>query len=730
MLSTNEDGLKNYTNSMFYVKYDQGTHFSGMNYPYGEHLIFTDGQPLFSWILKYVENTIRPISDNVPGLFNVAMFASFVLCMWLVFLICRHYMLPSWYAVCVSVLIGAMSPQLNRITGHYSLAYAWIVPLTWWILIQCKAGSIKAWWVALIGVVFLFTVGMIHVYHLMIGSVFAMAYFFVRAVAYRKDRRILWQTLGIGALFSFSPALLFKVFLVLTDPVKDRPTNPYGFFDYLSYWKTIFVPSDGPVRALWNMFIDFRYVDAEGVAYVGLIALVVCIATLYRWVGRITHGQPLRIVSPALPKELSIFFWAGVLVLLFSFGYPFSLGLEFLLDLVQPLRQFRGLGRFSWVFYYIITVYASVYLYLLYRTLLAKRLKALGISLLVLALVVWFTETMVHIKVRYDYIKTWEHQNILRKPAYNYTAWLSELGYSATDFQAIVPVPAFFIGSEKFYSYKVDYFASREGISAAYQTGLPLTCGLLSRTSLSQTLRLVQLFSNDYIDKEVVRDYPNTKPLLVLAVEGARMHPNETAFLQKGIKLGTLQNLSLYKLSLDSLSTRKQPVIEKYKRLIQDSTLLEGNAIMTGNKWRYYDALGKEKNTYLGASIRTEKQGPISIFEGQIPDTGQYRISVWVKANLMHDGFPALYLKEFGANGAFIRQYEATPKYEFDVYKDFVLAQTTFRVSDTTIRYQAVMEGRYIEMSSLLIQPQKSEFFLTLNERGDFMYNNYYFEKN
>ena len=50
------DGLKNYFTGAYFVKHDGfGVWSEGMNYPYGEHVVYTDNQPIISMILKAVD---------------------------------------------------------------------------------------------------------------------------------------------------------------------------------------------------------------------------------------------------------------------------------------------------------------------------------------------------------------------------------------------------------------------------------------------------------------------------------------------------------------------------------------------------------------------------------------------------------------------------------------------------------------------------------------------------
>src|SRR4051812_17668941 len=47
------DSIKNYYTFVYHIKADKNIlSFSGMNYPIGEHIVFTDCQPLITWILR------------------------------------------------------------------------------------------------------------------------------------------------------------------------------------------------------------------------------------------------------------------------------------------------------------------------------------------------------------------------------------------------------------------------------------------------------------------------------------------------------------------------------------------------------------------------------------------------------------------------------------------------------------------------------------------------------
>src|SRR4051812_35207730 len=58
LVSTSGDGIKNYFTFIYHAKNDPGIlNFEGMNYPFGEHIVYTDCQPILSTLLRYLPFT-------------------------------------------------------------------------------------------------------------------------------------------------------------------------------------------------------------------------------------------------------------------------------------------------------------------------------------------------------------------------------------------------------------------------------------------------------------------------------------------------------------------------------------------------------------------------------------------------------------------------------------------------------------------------------------------------
>jgi hypothetical protein len=144
LFSKHEDGLKNYFNFSYYLKYDKGIRHDGINYPYGDHLQYINSHPLYVQIIKFVDAKIYPVSRYGVFILNLIMVISLILAIPFLFLILRKFALPRWYAALMAVILLFLSPQFQRIHGHFEMVYAFFIPMYWYFLIRWREGK-KRW---------------------------------------------------------------------------------------------------------------------------------------------------------------------------------------------------------------------------------------------------------------------------------------------------------------------------------------------------------------------------------------------------------------------------------------------------------------------------------------------------------------------------------------------------------------------------------------------------------
>ena len=112
--ATGIEGFTHYHTAAYHVKYDSTWQFTGIGYPYGEHLSFIDAHSGLTRILGWVNRNIYPIYPYTVGIINSWVLWSLFLCPIFLFLILRKFDLPPNYAAIAAVLIFGMSPQHFR----------------------------------------------------------------------------------------------------------------------------------------------------------------------------------------------------------------------------------------------------------------------------------------------------------------------------------------------------------------------------------------------------------------------------------------------------------------------------------------------------------------------------------------------------------------------------------------------------------------------------------------
>ncbi|MDQ2795527.1 MAG: hypothetical protein M3Y12_16180, partial [Bacteroidota bacterium] len=397
LFSSVEDGIKNYYTALWYAQHDTGWRFTGMNYPFGEHVVFTDDQPLLAFGLAWLHR--HGVALNGVAVINSAMLLAQVLSGPPLLALLRRCRLPAWYAGLVTVLIVLLAPQLDRLLGHYALAYACVVPMLWYLAVRATESRRPLAWYAAYAAATLFFGGL-HPYYLPISALLLLALGAVswwqqpgRVVPGRASwaaRLRYWLPLVLAVAV---PIGIFQGALALTDPyAADRPATPYGFFAYSSSVWSVFFPVEQPVRGWWQAIFHTPDPEWEGQAYVGFAGLLVTLATLWRLGGYLRTRRWARLRWPALPPVLRTSLWAGFLILLFAMGWPFRWGLEGLIPYLGPIKQFRSIGRFAWIFYYFYSVYAAYALYQGFRWLRQRGRPQLAAGALATLLLLWAAE--------------------------------------------------------------------------------------------------------------------------------------------------------------------------------------------------------------------------------------------------------------------------------------------------------------------------------------------------
>ncbi len=548
------DGLKNYYTLAWYVVHDQGWHFTGMNYPYGENIIYTDNQPLLALLLRWMHHHILPMDRHIVGTLNLLLILSLYLGVLVNYHLLRRWNTGRWWALGSAACIIFLSPQIMRFHGHYGLAYVFFIPLLLLVLDYIVRGPGRKWmWGLLAGLLILAT-SLIHLYFLFLHLLVVLAFLLCWAWQKRKDavvfRRVAITLTGVILL----PGAILLGIRKYTDPVTDRPTEPWGIDYHTIDFKTTFFSFIHPFDYAWTKFFGIERPIMEKIAYTGLIGLLMLPAMIW-FLFRKKPENDTDVMVKALAGAALITWCMGA-------GIFYQHGLKGVWEAIPVLKQFRGLGRFGLPFYYLYTLACSYVLWrffdrLRYRSLMRPASYVLGAVSLI-----WGFEAYVNMAEQSAPIT---HENtILTDTKKTYLPLIDSAGYAPGDFQAILQLPLVVVGNENLGVVR-GFWTLSEGMHVGWETGLPLMDYSMSRTSIRQGLDMLEMIADPSVTKRRAKLLQD-KPLLLVCDESL-MIPAEKRWLPLAKPLGKRGSISLYSISPAVFSTSRVPDPSSLERL-------------------------------------------------------------------------------------------------------------------------------------------------------------------
>jgi len=711
------DGFKNYYTLDYHIKYDSSySHFEGMNYPYGEHVVFTDNQPLISNTLKFISNNIVDISGYTVGIVNMLMLLSIVLTSLILYLIFQRFKIPGLWAGIFAIGIGFMAPQIHRMGGHYALAYGFIIPLC--ILLWLRFSEHPNWKNSLLlGLVVLLS-SLIHMYYFAILGFFLLLHMILALVNHRSFDQLRYTAKHL-LIQVILPYCLIHLWFFLTDSVEDRPANPFGFLDYRGRWQGIFLPITYPIGNFIHSIKSIPQLEWEAISYIGLIPGIFLvrysILALLRFAR--SRGKEIRAVSEN--PELNMLFLISALILLFSLGIPFIWNLEWLVEYLGPLKQFRSIARFGWVFYYGINIIAFVELFKwTENNLTGKQERNITLSIAVIFLL--YEAQMFHNKNDY-YDLTSTHE--LEHP--NSPSFVDHplSNIEAHDYQAILPLPYFHGGSENF-SRKDKGKIGKNTMVASLISGLPTSAVMMSRTSLSQTLNNMQLVLEPYTGYSVTSEFKSDKPLLLWIDRRATVSQDEQALIERSTIIYEDTEVKLGSLPITEFSNGLHEQFLTARAEAHDSTLHSVGGFLTRDSiFNFYHEYKFSETGAIDQWIKDTSKGNIRdknvIYNATLPfqDTTGYIMSLWVKFNGDQHPTCRIYIEESDAGGNII--HEQSRSYGEIVKlldKDWALLEYHFKphAKENTMRF-TISKPTYQNMTTywnnLLIRPLGNDIY-------------------
>jgi len=615
VFSNSGDGIKNYYTYLFHAKYDNSFfEFTGMNYPFQENIIYTDAHPLLSYLVGKLG-----LANYGIGILNFLMLISYPISTIFIYKILKHFNVNTLWSIFASVAISFMAPQVFRLTGHFSMSYAFAIPILWYLLIKTTTFQTIKWNIitACYLIVFFFT----HPYLGLILSSFSFAYWFVLLLLTNKINYSLKTfVLNIG-LQVILPILFFQVLVLLNDSHLNRLQNPRGFYEMFASYESLLIAHHGPMIFL-NQLFDWESGNWESWSYLGVTAILFSLIII----GYYLLNRKSINVSSQFKKPLFIFCIAAFIVLLFSMCIPFKWDkFKWIIDILTPLKQFRVLGRFSWVFFYVFSISILVLLYKIKEKLKSKFLIN---GLFYIGIILYFIEfTASHNYVSSEITKTKnpfkiQYVDADMKSLIDFT--------SKSNFDAIIFLPFTHMSSEN-----VQIIGGEQSVFDAlilsYHTKTKLLNTISSRTSLTEAIAMINLFSPDYIEKSIAKLLQNKKILLVK--NNNELDINESRMVERSKMLFQNSTFKAYNFLIDDWNNSTE-----FNTVIKSSKLatykLKDNWFSDTTTWFYYDSFDTKlnKNAMTGPGAFSEiKNGWNKLIQlnSEYLTKGNYEVSFW-----------------------------------------------------------------------------------------------------
>jgi hypothetical protein len=495
------DSIKNYYTYIYHIRHDTDfLRFMGMNFPYGDHVIYADCQPLLTLVLRALPFT----HGYAIGIMHWLIFLSYVVTPVIMYEIFRLRRMPHFASAASGLAVALLTPLFFKLhSGFYALMYNCFIPLAIYHLIryftqhgeQPRILTATALRLAAINTALF----LIHPYTGFSVSLFCALVLLLHIIAsFGNRRRLFIHALVTGML----PILLFRVFMMLTDRETGRTTGPAFHEGLLANPASLLVPIFGPFSVILSQVFRSQPAGQDGVSYIGLFMIVVTALTLLV----APFAVKPRRGSPDLALSL-----ACLLLLMFAFGYVFRL-MDALHIALPAIRQFRAAGRFDVFTYFTLPVIIlPLALAALERFRPQKSLKAIGLMAILFLALNAFEAVYLY---RSGQEAFWKFRNFFSEKYLEpgEKEILSRLASARP--QAIITLPAYLTGSEV-----IDRGNSNEAMipSMMYSglTGIPIIGSNLSRTPVYQSGELVNVL-NPYKKTRDAVNRLNDSPLLVL----------------------------------------------------------------------------------------------------------------------------------------------------------------------------------------------------------------------
>ena len=524
------DGLKNIFTLVSYVKepvHESLFRYHSFQYPFGDYIYYTDNDPLLAMPLKWFCHHIYDISAYSIILLNLTVILNIAVCGALVFSLFQRITGNRPISFLMALMLPWINMQVLRIwAGHYAFSYSSFTLIAIWLVVlwdKYKYSRRRQLLIACAMCAFSVLSFLAQGYYIAITTFYMASSLFIYGlytVKWPIGRRAIITAIAY-AIAAFACVLAL---VALTDsylPLRREGANGYDWMMQKVRVTALFSAYD-----FQHFSFPFRYgaphvADPESAAYlgnVGLYALLLLAALMLRTPWRRSVMQAQRTFFKD-PLKGSLFL--GSLVMLFiSMGEHYYTGdapgqgvhiinfmnpMYYIHFFTKRVEQFRSLERFIWPFYFCFYLWISYTLAFLIQQ-YGKNFKIAVTAAIVLLGGAEVADYIIATRQRCNNPNPFSEQALAKVKPH----------IPLTEYQAILPIPYYFAGSEDYdYTLNDTHVWSRETYQLSYMTGLPLMACKMSRTPPVYNKMLMDMVTRDTLWNELKMKL-TTQPVLVM----------------------------------------------------------------------------------------------------------------------------------------------------------------------------------------------------------------------
>ncbi|MES2762039.1 MAG: hypothetical protein V4677_07530 [Bacteroidota bacterium] len=677
LLNDGGDAFKNYFTYEWYIQNDNSfIDYIGSNYPYGENHLYTDGTPILSNLIKLLP-FLKPYSIDI---FNFSMLISLFVCALILFKIFRLFHIENWKAILSAVGITVLCPQALRYTGHFALSYGFCIPLIIYLLLTFnldRQHKLKRSVVISLVSIFIF---FIHPYLGMICASFIIFYWIFKLLFERNKSGTFILEFILQAII---PVVFYFLIVKLTDHHSDRNALPYGFFYLNSSIETIFISTHKPFRHLLSQLYKIKSQNGEGIAYIGIASLIMFFYTLYLFFKNRARATQV-IKEDILLKNYLLMFFSAIMLLLFSMGFPFNIGLSWILDHVPTIQQFRAPGRFAWVFYFIVCIGVCIIICKYSFRKLPRTSKTILIFLLLCLY------TIEGIPYHNEVTKAKFPVNIFKEEYLSKELKDVIAVIKGIKPQSIIPLPFFHVGTD-YYNIAGTGNITNSSFVISLHSKVPLMANLTPRNSLTEAQKLIQIISSDLIHKDIRGDLTSTDPFVILYTKEF-LDENEQSLLNRGTLVLETENYIIKQITLEQLFYNSTASKISFFEANKLKMLRTNHLFLTDSSYVHFNGFDHLPNQRLEGNVN-DTNILFEIEPNKLMKDERYELSFWYRAKDKLDMNNLLIIEEEDANGNTQIIAQKNMYSMNNVTKDGTLAILPFAIKNVANRIMISLTG-------------------------------------